>query len=358
MLNFRIFPAFPQQFELMEVSLYVLRFLGALSFVAYPASLIASIMGLAAPGGGTKSLHWLSIAGLTYPLVILALWWIAEKLKPVSPLLTLSLTALPVVVIYGFLAWSFGGDYLKQRAKTTRASENRTEIVRALEAGNYDAAFDVIRNPKRSAEYYHLDNDSRVGFDFHDLILEAKIQPPLSEKFVRYLLDYVFISITSTCLHINHAKPSLGKGYTLVTPKLIALLASWKEQGVLPALAHPHQWFIDNIDLFTDSKQLSTRSFLQTHNPLLDDLLDDFSKTMDEVYEVMDKHPVDLINKKIDRFGTPLNAILLNESFRPSPRHGRFVRALLARGAELHESEDSERNAELLSKLTKVDVGN
>lgn len=353
MPSFRIFPQLPQQFEFMEVSLYVLRFLGALTFVAYPASLIASIMGLAAPGGGTKSLHWLSIAGLTYPLVILALWWIAEKLRPISPLLTLGLTALPVVVIYGLIAWSFGGDYLKQRAKATRAEENRKEIVAALGAGNYDAAFDVIRNPKRSAEYYHLDNDSRVGFDFHDLILEAKMRPPLSEKFVRYLLDYVFISITSTYLHINHAKPSLGKGYTLVTPKLIALLARWKEEGVLPALALPHQWFIDNIDLFTNPEELSAGKFLKTHNPLLDDLLDNFSKTMDEVYQVIDKHPVDLINKRIDRFGTPLNAILLNESFRPSPRHGRFVKALLARGAELHESENSVSNRELLLKLAK-----
>lgn len=66
---------------------------------------------------------------------------------------------------------------------------------------------------------------------------------------------------------------------------------------------------------------------------------------------IIDKHPAELINKKIECFGTPLNAILLSESVYPYKGNRYRVQRLLERGAKLHESEETPENQELLTKL-------
>lgn len=351
MFDYRSLIQYPQHVDSFTLSIYVLRVLGLVTFVAYPFVLIASIMGLAAPGGGTKSLQWLSISGFTYPLVIIVLWWIAEKLNSLSPWLNFAITAIPVVVIYGLIVWSYGGDYLKEREKKNRVVEINQEILKNLEAGQYVQAFDVFTNPDRWADRDAISFVNDPSFNLHKLLLKTNLPEPLPEVFIRELMDYVFNSPLRSFNHFDNSFRNYQDPEADVSAKLIALIADWKNAEKLPRMDWAHQWILDHLELHAPEQKPVLQ--LREENPLTERVLGSYEKTVDSYLTLIDQFPTELLNKKSETFGTPLFFVLLDEAFESYEGNRLRAQALVQRGARLHESEVTPENQKLLAKLLK-----
>lgn len=355
-MEFKSLFLLPAAWTSTETTLWVFRLLGALTFIVWPGVLVASIMAAAAHVAvetpWTSFVRFLWLASIGYPMYFMALWVWANRLKESSPMLAIFFTALPALLVYGFSAKIYLEGKWQEKRTAERVTTLREEVRENLHAQNYAKAFEIFLNPDRSADSYLLEQSKAPGFDFATEV-ETSLSAPPSRVLVEHLLRYASPSITGTlAVHWSYLDPNDPIEPTDQSERVLRLLQKWRYSGLnYPGLSTAHQWIWNNLELFTDwEKDLSARKFLQKENPFLLEYAGLFG-TPEELTAMIQRYPEELRNKRISRFGTPVNALILDEMIDPSPRKRERIKILRDNGGRLHADEETEEKLELLKSI-------
>lgn len=339
----------PTKWSAFETSLFAFKLLGGITFIAYPGVLIASVMSLAAPvaKGDGPSLLWRAFlfTSLIYPFLFAGLWSLAERLKSQQPALALSLVALPVLGIYGYLAFEAFGDFQKKQQLRETNARLIAQITADLRERRYKEAFAIFNDPSSERQVYLLENSWNPGFDLPGLIRQEVPSSGITDELVSELLRYAGPSIDgATNLHRAHLDPKDTYKSTNSSAEVLQILLEWKRKNILaPKLAYHWQWLWENLELYQDRKEKKAVLAIAKENPWLAKLLE---------YQFVHEEPVflekiggvdaKLINQQGAIFGTPLHALLLDNLIKGGSSSAKLIKFLRTHGAELAESEKNE----------------
>jgi hypothetical protein len=359
-MNSRLFSMvmIPSTWTTVETLLWIFRLMGGLTFLAWPGVFIASIMGAAAhvsiDTAWTNFTRFLYIASIGYPLYFFLLWKWADFLKINHPTLAVSLTALPVLLIYGAIALNESKSWLEDKKQKQMANSYQEIIVSGLQEKDYEKAFGMFLDESRSTQVAMLQSHS-MDFNIREIVEDSLGSHPPSKELIDYTLRLLNPNITGIGINLLFRSKVKGKEYSLfgMSEEVLKLLQKWKNSGIsVNDLPSERQWVWDHLDLYTEDGQYLILLKLEEENPLTAQLANRF-ETVEGYSKMIAEKPTELLNRRGTIFGTPLNALLLNYRLERSKNSVFRVKALLEAGAELHPEERTDINLKTLEEIRK-----
>jgi hypothetical protein len=346
----------PETWSWQNILLFSFRILGGLTFIVWPGVLVAGIMGAAGhvskETAFTAVLRFLYVASIAYPLIFIAIWKWADYLKTSQPLLALFINALPVLVIGGAVGVYALSGYMQFRKVNQKNQALIQQIEEGLKAQDYEKAFQIFSDPERHSEVYLLEESTNPGFSLKNLILSSLGTQVPTKALIEKMIDYARPSVEGvTDVHRAYMTSSRIDS-TDESAAMISLLLHWKNSGLqMSRLSYPHQWVWDHLTIYLNvPRKRPASEILKNENELLSQVLNFYSDEA-QFKELLQKFPVELLNKKGDVFGTPLHALLLDELMHTSPNNLKRIQWMWKAGARLQASEENEMNTALLKKI-------
>lgn len=316
-------------------------------------------MGIAAPSMGKESIssllfRLLMLISIFYPLIIIALWVGAEKLKTSNPALALILVAIPVFIIYGFYAFEKVKSYAKQKEVQSNNQKLITNLNTHLKQRQYKEALSLFNDPTRGNESYFLENSKSQGFDLSVLIQEQVSEEQINDELITELLLYCSPSLTGvTRVHRGYLNPNDQIQSTDISEKILQLLLKWRDEKRLsPNLAYHWRWVWDRLELYAFKKEHLASQQMKNENLVLYKMFDaQFTKEETVFRKQVGDFDLEALNKKGKIFGTPLHAALLNNFIKNGEYSKRLVKFIYAEGGRLDKSEKNTFLEEELRQL-------
>ena len=323
----------------MRSVLVLMQIIGALGILAYPGVLVATVMSLAASGGGLTGLLWrgVLVVALAYPVLWVALFWMSwQAFHRGSPGLALALSAPPLAVSVAAV--------ILVGVNTGRA----ISILRGYAAGEARDA-ERVKGESPLAGSLLLFERGKLSWPQLQEAVKAADAAELSRPVERHLVDVpgvkvervsggppgrlrpctpLAIALEGSALYrtfetrqgdslVNAARALLARGARL----------SADEQSDAPTLV----WLADTISKGIALPDISAA----TENPLVWTIMtsarSDEPRVAAAIYAAGHRDP-ELLRKPTTTYGTPLRAALLRGM-------SNRVRDLIGNGALLSDTE-------------------
>ncbi len=335
----------PTSWSAYEVGLLFFRYLGALTFLAWPIVAFVAVMGLDDPSKGIAAVIRFCLVFLlmAYPYFFCLIWLGAQTLKEFAPAIAFILTMLPATVVWGGLGYYKWNDHKQSQQRKRSNAETQERISRALQAGQYREAFSFFNDPSLSEAGKNLERSS--DFDLIQAlsaIPKDRVDATLIEELIRYLRPY--ISTGYSRIHMRSAYSSNLR--TDISEEVLKLLFQWRQQGVEPSgLPYAQRWFWNRLEIYQDqSHHDAIWKMIRTENALLGKILGQRAESSLHKIQIT---PNDL-NRRGLLFGTPLHAMLVDFGLNESDFSKSAIRFLVQNGAVLDASELYEGTNHLL----------